>query len=45
MFLEKKGIEVYQKSFGAAEFYEKMGKKNHSRLFLLSFNSKLSHRL
>jgi hypothetical protein len=27
MFLEKKGIEVYQKSFGAGEFYEKMGKK------------------
>jgi hypothetical protein len=27
----------------AIEFNEKMGKNIHSRLFLLSFNSKLSH--
>jgi hypothetical protein len=28
---------------GPSEFYETMGQKNHSKLLLLSFNSKLSH--
>jgi hypothetical protein len=31
-----------KKSLGATEFDEKMGQKNHSSLFVLSFNSKLS---
>jgi hypothetical protein len=32
IFREKE-LKVFKKSLGATEFYEKMGKKNHRRLF------------
>jgi hypothetical protein len=40
IFQEKGAKSFSKKSLAATEFY---GKINHSRLFLLSFNSKLSH--
>jgi hypothetical protein len=44
IFFKKKGLNFFKKSLGATEFYEKMDqKKNPSRLYLLSFNSKLRH--
>jgi hypothetical protein len=42
IFREKGAKSFSQKSLTATKFYEKMcQRKNHSRLFLLSFNSKL----
>jgi hypothetical protein len=42
IFFENKGLQVSQKSLGATEFFEKLGKKIVID-FLLSFHSKLSH--
>jgi hypothetical protein len=43
IFFEKRRPTILKKSLGVTKLYEKMGQKNHSRLCLLSFNSKLSH--
>jgi hypothetical protein len=39
----EKGAKSTKKGLEATEFYEKMGQTNHNSLFLLLFNSKLSH--